>query len=53
MNRPEFAAIALQPGEMNRIWRATTQLILGMLIAVPLAQSASAAEDGAVDRIVV
>jgi hypothetical protein len=53
MNRPEFAAISMQPEEMNRIWRATTQLILGTLVAVPLALSVSAAEDGAVDRIVV
>jgi len=53
MIRRQFAAIALQPEEMNRIWLATTHLILGMLVAVPLALSASAAEDGAVDRIVV
>jgi murein L,D-transpeptidase YafK len=53
MNRREFAAIALQPEEMNRSWRAKTHLMLALLVAVLLALSASAAEQGAVDRIVV
>ena len=38
---------------MNRSGRATTHLILGLLVAVLLALSASAAEEGAVDRIIV
>jgi len=53
MNRREFAAIALQPEEMNRSWRTTTHLILGLLVAVLPVLSASAAEQGVVDRIVV
>ena len=52
MIRRQFAAIALQPEEMNRIWLATTHLILGLLVAALLALP-SAAEEGAVDRIVV
>jgi murein L,D-transpeptidase YafK len=43
----------MQPKEMNRIRRAATHLILGQLVAVLLALSAIAAEEGAVDRIVV
>jgi murein L,D-transpeptidase YafK len=53
MNRPDFAAMIMQPKEMNRSPHAMLRWILGFLCAVQLTVPVSAAEQVTVDRIVV
>ena len=52
MNRHEFAAISLQPKEMNPSVRATFHFLAACFAAL-LMLSSAIAEEGAVDRIVV
>src|SRR5215211_1604149 len=52
MNRRDFAAIPVQPKEMNRSGSAMFR-ILALCFAAVLISMSAAAEEGAVDRIVV